>query len=179
MKKLLISLLSFFLVFSAFAIDVDLEKSKFKWIGKKVTGKHYGTIGLKSAKLQDTKGVLSSGIFEIDLSTISVSDLQGELKQKLEGHLRSKEFFNVGKFPTAELNISSLKNGKLIGSLKIKGKKNAIKTTYILKNKTYLGKLKFDRTKFDMIYKSGDYFKSLGDKMIYNEIEIEFKVVLK
>jgi polyisoprenoid-binding protein YceI len=177
--KFLIILLSAVMTFSSYALDVDLKKSEFKWKGTKVTGKHVGTIGLKSAKLKDSKGVLSSGVLEIDLSTISVSDLQGEWKQKLEGHLKSKDFFNVGKFPTAKLDITSLKNGKLIGALTIKGKKNPVSTAFVKKDKTYSGKLKFDRTKFDMPYKSGNFFKDLGDKMIHNEVEIDFKVVLK
>jgi polyisoprenoid-binding protein YceI len=178
MKRIIFSLI-FTLSFSCLAVDVDLKKSSFTWKGTKVTGKHLGTVGLKSAKLVDKKGTLESGNFIIDLKTIAVTDLEGEWKQKLEGHLKSKDFFNISKFPTAKLDVTSLKNGKLIGSLTIKGKKNPISASYNKKEKTYSGTLKFDRTKFDMIYKSGNFFKDLGDKMIYNDVEVEFKVVLK
>ena len=30
-----------------------------------------------------------------------------------------------------------------------------------------------------MIYKSGNFFKDLGDKVIKDEVEVQFKVVLK
>ena len=43
----------------------------------------------------------------------------------------------------------------------------------------YSGTLKFDRTKFNMKYGSGSFFKNLGDKMINNEIKIDYVVALE
>ena len=42
----------------------------------------------------------------------------------------------------------------------------------------YTGTLTFDRTKFGMIYKSGNFFKDIGDKAIHDEVVLNFKVVL-
>ena len=64
-------------------------------------------------------------------------------------------------------------------TLTIKSKTNPIKVSYTKKGKTYSGKLKFDRTKFDMIYGSGNFFKNLGDKIIHDEVVLDFSVVLK
>ena len=178
MKNLII-LISALFSFSTYGAEVDLQKSKFSWKGTKVTGKHVGLVKLKSATLNEEKGILKSGNLEIDLKTISVSDLEGEWKQKLEGHLKSKDFFNIAEFPIAKLNIIEIKNGKLIGNLTIKGKTNAVKVPFKKSGKAYIGKLKFDRTKFDMIYNSGNFFKDLGDKMIHNDVGIDFNLVVK
>jgi len=37
--------------------------------------------------------------------------------------------------------------------------------------------LKLDRTKWDIKYNSGKFFKNLGDKLIYDDFEIEVEVV--
>jgi hypothetical protein len=178
MKNLFLTMTLLF-TFSVNSSEVDLKKSEFKWKGTKVTGKHLGVVGLKSAKLMDKKGVIESGVLEIDLNTIAVSDLQGEWKQKLEGHLKSKDFFDLAKFPTAKLEVNSAKDGKFKGFLTIKGKKHPFETPFTKSGKTYSGKLKFDRTKYDMVYNSGNFFKDLGDKMIHNDVEIDFKLVVK
>jgi hypothetical protein len=43
----------------------------------------------------------------------------------------------------------------------------------------YVGKLTFDRTKFGITYKSGNFFVDLGDKVINDEIEVSFKIFIK
>ena len=51
MKKLhvtLLLLLSFFISTGQTTKTIDLKKSKVEWLGKKVTGEHFGTIKLKS-----------------------------------------------------------------------------------------------------------------------------------
>ena len=35
-------------------------------------------------------------------------------------------------------------------------------------------KLTFDRTKFDVKYRSGNFFQNLGDKLIYDDIDLAF-----
>jgi len=35
----------------------------------------------------------------MDMSTITVTDLSGESKGKLEGHLKSEDFFGIAKYP--------------------------------------------------------------------------------
>ena len=39
-------------------------------------------------------------------------------------------------------------------------------------------KLTFDRTKFDVKYRSGNFFQNLGDKLIYDDIDLEVSLVL-
>jgi hypothetical protein len=44
-----------------------------------------------------------------------------EMAAKLIGHLKSDEFFDVEKFPTAKVTISKFEDGKASGTLTVKG----------------------------------------------------------
>ena len=57
MKNILI-ILSILLSTQIFAQSVDLNDSSFKWIGKKVTGQHFGKIKLNLHILLEYKKVL-------------------------------------------------------------------------------------------------------------------------
>ena len=179
MKLLTIGLL-LGLSFNLLAASVDLKKSSFKWKGTKITGFHEGNLNLKSASVKlKENGNLETGKFEIDLNSLTVTDLKGEWAAKFLTHIKSKDFFEVKTYPTAKLVINN-DNGKSIsGKLTIKGKTNPVRFNYTKSDKGISGILKFDRTKFDMIYGSGDFFKGLGDKTIHNEVNLHFNVIIK
>lgn len=177
MKKLIFSFLLISLSISA--AEVDLSKSKFKWKGTKVTGEHFGEVPLKSAKVEMKEGKISSGNFVIDLTKMTVTDLQGEWADKFLAHIKNEDFFEVGKYPTAKLVIEK-DNGKTIsGKMTIKDKTNPISIDYKKSGKTYSGKMIFDRTKYNIVYGSGNFFKNLGDKVIHDKVEVTFTVTLK
>src|SRR5680860_864438 len=96
------------LSFTTMNKEINIKESRVTWTGKKVTGTHTGTIQLKSGhfKVEDKK--LIGGEFVMDMASILNSDLTGEYKQKLEGHLKSEDFFGVEKYPTAKLIITSV-----------------------------------------------------------------------
>jgi polyisoprenoid-binding protein YceI len=165
--------------FSAQALEVDPSASEFKWSGKKVTGGHYGKLPLKSSKVNHNKGAIQGGEFVLDISKMTVEDLSGSMQTKFLDHMKSEDFFEVAKWPTARLVINKLDGKMAHGQLTIKDKSHPVKFPYTKANDTYSGTLKFDRTKFGMIYGSGDFFKNLGDKMIYNEVTLDFKVKVK
>ena len=171
--------LAFLVVSSAFAADVDLKKSTLKWTGTKVTGKHYGKIYLKSAKVEEKDGKLTGGEFVVDMKNFTVDDLSGEWEKKFLAHIKNEDFFTVDKYPTSKLKIKSVKGDKVTADLTIKDKTNEVKFDLKKSGKTYKGTLKFDRTKFGMVYGSGDFFKGLGDKMIHNEVTVEVEIVTK
>ena len=164
---------------SAFGADVDLKKSSLKWQGTKVTGKHYGKIFFKKADVTMKDGKLSGGEFVVDMSSFTVDDLSGEWETKFMNHIKSDDFFNVKKYPTSSLKIKSVKGNEVTADLTIKDKTNEVKFDIKKDGKAYSGTLVFDRTKFGMIYGSGDFFKGLGDKMIHNEVKGDFKFVVK
>lgn len=176
-----LSLMPLLLSFNLMAASVDLDKSSLVWEGSKVTGKHNGTLRFKSAQLQtNATHAITAGEFIVDINSLSVTDLQGEWKDKFENHIKSADFFDTSKYPTSKLVIEkSDNNNKLYGKLTIKGKTNPITIEYKKDGSEYKGVMKFNRTKYDMVYGSGSFFKNLGDKMINDEVKVDFKVVLK
>jgi len=185
MKKILITIL--FLIFSNLSLaqnkEINLEKSKVKWYGKEITTKvHYGTLKFKKGILKFEDEILVSGEFIVDMESLTVDDLTGRSKKYLEDHLRSDSFFSVEKFKESSLKITSsslLKDStfEAQGVLSIKGISNNIKFTMIIKDSAE-SKLTFDRTKFDVKYRSGNFFQNLGDKLIYDDIDLEVSLVL-
>lgn len=168
---------------------VDEGKSVLKWHAEKVTGEHYGTVNIKSGHLELDGKNIKSGTFIIDMPTIKVDDLEDkEWNAKLTGHLNSDDFFNTTKHKVAALDITEVKalggnEYMLSGDLTIKGIKKPISfpATLDITDKTVKGKgtLKIDRTDYDIKYRSGSYFEDLGDKMIYDEFEIDVDIVAK
>ncbi len=157
--------------------NVKLESSKVVWKGYKVTGSHEGVIALKSGSLTFSDEKLVGGEFEIDMNTIICTDLEGEYKGKLEGHLKSDDFFGVENNPTATLDFQQVKaTGKnsyeVTGDLTIKGKTNPIVFTMSVYGNKANASLKIDRTKYDVKYGSASFFDGLKDKAIYDDFDL-------
>jgi len=169
---------------------VDLKSSKVEWFAEKVTGKHQGLISLSRGVVYNDHGRLG-GTFVMDMTTIAVTDLTDEKKSKLEGHLKSEDFFDVKKFPTSQFEITSVApragyveggpNFDVTGKLTIKGKTNNETFPAIIKfdgNKmTAKVDMKVDRSKYDVRYGSKTFFPDIGDKAIYDEFLLKIDVV--
>jgi len=157
---------------------IKVKTSTVEWKGEKVVGSHEGTISLKSADLIYDNKKLKGGNFVMDMSTIVCTDLSGEYKNNLEGHLKSDDFFGVQKFPTSSLTIKKVSKVKdnrynISAKLTIKGVSKTIDfIAEEVKNKLN-ATIKIDRTDFDIRYGSGSFFENLGDNMIYDEFEIK------
>ena len=67
---------------------VNVKDSQITWKGYKVTGQHEGTISLKEGTLTFTDNKLTGGNFVMDMTSLTVTDLEGGMKGKLEGHLK-------------------------------------------------------------------------------------------
>lgn len=157
--------------------DIKLDKSKVVWKGYKVTGSHEGTVDLKSGFLNFDGGKLTGGEFVIDMTSISSTDLQGGGKEKLDGHLKSDDFFGVENHPTAKLVFTKVKaSGKnaysVTGNLTIKGKTNPVSFSISIYGNKATASLKVDRTKYDVRYGSTSFFDGLKDKAIYDEFDL-------
>lgn len=171
-----------FMTFSFSAIEeekkeIKVESSKVVWKGYKVTGSHQGVIALKSGHLNFNEDQLVGGEINIAMVTITNTDLEGEYKAKLEGHLKSDDFFGVEKFPTASLIFTKVesisKNAYYVtGDLTIKGKTETITFPLSVYGNKANAALKIDRTKFDVRYGSTSFFDGLKDKAIYDEFDL-------
>jgi len=157
--------------------EIKVENSKVIWKGYKVTGSHEGTIALQSGILTFETDKLVGGEFVIDMTTITNTDLDGDNKGKLEGHLKSDDFFGVTTFPTATLVFKDVKStGKnsyaVTGDLTIKGIKNPVSFDISIYGSKATASVKIDRSKFDVRYGSTSFFDNLKDKAIYDEFDL-------
>lgn len=89
-------------------LDVLESESKVAWIGLKPGGRHYGTFGLQDGSLKIVNGEVAGGTLIMDLNQIDVKDLEGEYRDKLTGHLKSPDFFDVANHPTATFEITAV-----------------------------------------------------------------------
>lgn len=164
--------------------EVKVSESKVTWKGYKVTGSHDGTIDLKSGFLMMEGKNLTGGEFVIDMTSIACSDLAaGKGKEKLEGHLKSDDFFGVEKHNTAKLVIKSSENFNknsytVKGDLTIKGITKPVTLVISMFENKATATMKVDRSKFDVRYGSGSFFDDLGDKTIYDEFDLVVDMAL-
>ncbi len=165
---------------------VDVQQSEITWKGEKVTGQHLGTIQLQQGSLALENGKLTGGSFTIDMSRLNNTDLEGEQKGKLEGHLKSDDFFGVATYPTATLTITSVEpqgddTYQVTGDLTIKDKTNQVQfpaTVTAQENQiTAKASITVDRSEYDVRYGSDSFFDNLGDKVIYDDFYMEVLLV--
>lgn len=92
---------------TAYTVD---STSTVTWTGSKPTGKHTGTFKVSSGTFTVKDGALTGGNFTIDINSLNNEDLasDAESKAKLEGHLKSPDFFNAAKYPTAKFEITAV-----------------------------------------------------------------------
>ncbi len=157
--------------------EVKVSESTVTWKGYKVTGSHEGTIDLKSGYLEMDGDKLIGGQFVVDMTSISNSDLDGDSKGKLEGHLKSDDFFGVANHPTAKLVFTSVepmnKNSYTVtGNLTIKETTKPITLVVSVYENKATATMKVDRAEYDVRYGSGSFFDNLGDKTIYDEFDL-------
>ncbi|MBI5915352.1 MAG: YceI family protein [Bacteroidetes bacterium] len=170
-------------------LRVDTMNSNIQWKAYKVTGEHSGVVNIKSGSLEyNDQGFFSGGSFDIDMTTIKNTDMQGDMAGKLEGHLKSDDFFGVAKYPMAKFVITKVVPRGKPGEYKITGNLTIKQTTKEVKFDANLteadggkiiatGDMKIDRSDFDVRYGSGSFFDGLGDKTIYDEFDLKVKLV--
>lgn len=158
--------------------EVKTGESKVTWKAYKVTGSHTGTVDLKEGSLLFEEGKLTGGEFVVDMPTLISTDLEGDSnKAKLEGHLKSDDFFGVETHPTSKLVFTQVeasgKNSyKVTGDLTVKGITKPVTFDVSIYGSKATATLKVDRAKYDVKYGSGSFFDNLGDKTIYDEFDL-------
>ncbi len=168
-------------------LNISKTESSVGWKAAKVTGEHWGKVSISDAKLDYENGRIQGGSFEIDMRTITVEDIKdANSNKRLVDHLRSDDFFSVDKFNKSSMTIIDAKtsNGKdyeIKANLIIKGISQPVSFPVSVSeegNKVIAtGKITFDRTKYDIKYRSGNYFENLADRLIYDEVSLDVKLV--
>jgi len=175
-----------------------MENKKFKivaaqsnidWTGRKVTGSNNGTITIKEGTLVFNDGKLTGGKFIIDTTSIKVLDVTDPVTNaQFAGHLASNDFFASEQYPEALFVITSVEptgnnNYNINGDLTIKGITHPIlfNATLNISDNVLIasGKIIIDRTLYGMKFRSGNFFKNLGDALIYDEFELNVRITAK
>ncbi|TXE19896.1 YceI family protein [Psychroserpens burtonensis] len=174
----------------------NVAESSIEWKGFKPTGAHNGTINLDNGIFKTDDGKLQSGTFLIDMTSITVTDLEsGDGKESLESHLKGtiegkeNHFFDTVKFPSAEFEItgteaSAAGQSRLSGNLSIKGQKHNISFPVTITNNGDLMTIEseaftIDRTKWGVNYGSKSIFDDLGDKFVNDDMELKIMILAK
>jgi polyisoprenoid-binding protein YceI len=188
---------------------VDTARSEVSWIGAKLTGRHNGIFRILSGELYMADGLLIGGKIMMDVANTRSIDksINEESNKKLTTHLRSADFFDVEKYPTAAFEMTS------ISRIDTTAEKEAApasdrKTTYselrvkdpthrITGNLTIKGETKSvtfpARVTLDTLLRAKANFnidrtqwglvyrsdKSLGDKTIHPDVNIGIDLVAK
>ena len=172
---------------NAKSLAIAIKESQVKWQGSKgikALGVHTGSVQIQDAEVEiDKKGIIRAAEMEIDLSKITNDDLSGEWRDKLIGHLKSKDFFDVENHKIAKFKSKSVtkindNQYKFKGDLTIKGITKAIifvgdYSKHAGQHKL-TGEFKFNRLDYDIKYNSAKFFSGLGDKLIHDEVVIKF-----
>lgn len=169
--------------------EIVSAKSNIDWVGRKVTGAHNGTIGIKKGTLTFNDGKLSGGTFVIDTTSIKILDVtDAATNDQFAGHLASDDFFNSKNYPESTMVITSTTPKSdnaydVEGDLTIKGITHPVTFEAQINNAddaiTASGKIVIDRTKYEMKFRSGNFFKDLGDTLIYNEFDLNVNITAK
>lgn len=163
---------------------VDTATSVVKWNAKKIGGAHFGTVTIKEGNINfDTANKLIWWSITLDMNTITVDDIQGEMQAGLLKHLQSDDFFSVAANPTSTLTITTVKeltpnSYEITADLTIKGKTNPV--TFVAtvdETMTFSAPIVIDRTLWDITFRSLKFFSDVADKAI--EDTIIYDVTLK
>jgi polyisoprenoid-binding protein YceI len=171
-------------------LAVDVANSKVEWTGSKPTGQHHGTINISEGSLMLTDGNIVGGKFTIDMNSIVDLDLTNpEDNVKLVGHLKSSDFFDAEKYPTAVFEISSVEaaNGNaevthnITGNLTMKEitKSVTFPANVVIEGDKLMAttpEFIIDRSKWNVQYGSRSFFNDLKDKFINDEIALKISL---
>ena len=148
-----------------------------------------GTIDLKSGWLAVEGSAITGGEFVVDMNSIKDTEIKDDnMRAKLEGHLKSDDFFGVEKYPLSKLIITGstkFEAGKAVvkGNLTVKAATHPVEFT-VTESKsgavtTYAADITFDRSLYDVRFGSGKFFSNLGDNAINDEIKLNVKLAVK
>lgn len=180
---------------------INKPGSTLNWEGYKPTGEHYGTAEITSGELTVKDGKLVGGEFVIDLTSITVLDIEDPgMNSRLTNHLKSADFFEVENYPEARFEITdvkpasgnaidpSMEKGDVVPTHQITGNlivKDISKSITFNANvdlkegqfKALTNMFFLDRTEWDVKFKSKKIFANLKDDFINDEMGIQIQLV--
>lgn len=170
---------------------IDLERSLVGWVGRNPGGSHDGTLRFKSGRITVKKGLLSKAVLEVDMTSIDVADLAGDMADLLRRHLESDDFFSVESHPVARLETKRIvpidgatpgaPNYEVEAKLTLRGKTKpvafpATATVRAGGELTVEAHFDLDRTEWGVNYGSGKLYARLGMHLVHDHITVQVRV---
>lgn len=150
--------------------------------GSKVTGNHVLEFKTWKGSITLTNGDASALEFEVETaSVIGDADKPAPGNEKLEGHLKSPDFFDVAQFPKASFKSTSISAGgeggathTIAGKLTLRGvEKDVTFPVTVAKSATEVtGKAKFSINRKDF----GIVYAGMADNLIRDDVVLEIDV---
>lgn len=175
----------------AVTFAVNTQKSYVNWVGSKLVGsKHNGKVKLQEGELIVADGQLTGGSFTLDMTSIDDESQEGESKAKLERHLKSGDFFEVEKFPTAVFTITGVETAnepnsnithRITGNLTMKDitKSITIPASITVGQSELSGmtpSFVIDRTEWNVMFNAG-VLGTAKDNIINDEIALQVMLI--
>lgn len=172
---------------------VDTTKSTVTWTGTKPGGAHTGTFRISQGSLSGDSSTITAGNFTINVAALNNQDLKGDDKAKLEGHLKSADFFEADKYPSARFEVTAVQpySDTVRTKSKLEGATHLVSGNLTLKDRTqnitFPARISFsgnqvtanadfniDRTEWGMNYKGPN---NPQDWFISKDVNIKLNIV--
>ncbi|MBX2972278.1 MAG: YceI family protein [Flavobacteriales bacterium] len=173
---------------------IDPADSKLLWTASKLTGDHTGRVAVKGGHINVNGKALAGAEVVMDMTGITCMDIEDAgTNAKFVKHLKSEDFFDVDKHPTATFTATKVEpiadaapgkpNYRITGDLTIKGitKPNTFDCLFWVDGDKAraAAMLSFDRAQYDIKYRSGTFFPEIGDKVIADKVDLTFDVTAR
>jgi polyisoprenoid-binding protein YceI len=150
-------------------------ESEISFVGSKVTGSHEGGFKSFGGEFSIANGSLAGTGQKI---TIDMNSIWSD-SEKLTGHLKNEDFFNVEKYPQSTFELTSVKTGEN-NTYQVSGNLTLLETT---KNITFPATVTINgetadiHAMFDINRKDfGVVYAGMSDDLIRDEVVIKLKL---
>lgn len=172
---------------------VDAEKSLVEWVGRNVANRHFGTLRVARGTVRVREGRLDGGRVDLDMTSIAVGDLEGDVAAMLKRHLEHDDFFAVARFPEATIGIRHASpiagatpgspNWAIDGVATIRGRTGPIAfPATVAPHESGLAlqaHFDLDRTKWGAAYGSGRLYHRLGMHLVNDAVSLGVRLIAR
>lgn len=174
---------------SADAKVFEVTGGNVYWAATKVGGiNHNGAFRVDKGKLATENGAVTSGIFMIDINSMTEVSLPEDRKTRFLRHMKSSDFFDVENHPVGEFSIVSVEplsgnaeaNYTVKGNLTLKGITKSISfpvNVAVLEDRVSVVSPKFtiNRIDWNMKYDSA-IIGTAADKIIHDDVSLNIQL---
>jgi polyisoprenoid-binding protein YceI/rhodanese-related sulfurtransferase len=174
--------------------EIDTEKSVLGWVGRNPANHHEGTMRFAGGRLEIREAALAGGEIEIDVRSIEVGDLDGEMADILKAHLEHEDFLAAERFPDCRFELTAVApvegaspgspNAELRGRLTLRGVSQEVTARATVaphgeRGVAVQAQIAIDRTLWGMNYGSGKLYHRLGMHLVHDEIGVQVRLITR